>query len=88
MSSTSNHKKMFHILREAKKNPGLLLAVMFQTMEDNPASVANAYDKVKSGPVQPIREYKCPDCKKTVSALGLGGACGICDPGGMTADIT
>jgi hypothetical protein len=28
-------------------------------------------------------EYKCPECKKTVSALGIAGACIKCDPRGF-----
>lgn len=32
---------------------------------------------------QPVKEYRCPDCKKNVSCLGIGGACGVCDPRGM-----
>ena len=30
-----------------------------------------------------VKEYRCPECKKNVSCLGIGGACGICDPRGM-----
>lgn len=98
MSSIANHKKMFHILREAKKNKGLLLAVMFQTMEDDPGKVANAYEKVFNrkihgtsgvspgyGPWVAHKNdlWQCPDCKKFVSKLGIAGACITCDPKGF-----
>ena len=98
MSSTENHKKMFHILREAKKTKGLLLSVMFQAMEDNPGTIARAYEKVvESGKhgtsgVSPgygpwaQREkpvYTCKDCHEMVDAIGIAGACIKCDVAGF-----
>ncbi|MCK5606591.1 hypothetical protein KAR91_32115 [Candidatus Pacearchaeota archaeon] len=93
MSSTANHKKMFHILRESKKHKGLLLAVMFQIMEDDPAKVANAYDKVVERDVDSLIKvpfpfhsgfaYKCKDCHETVDRIGIAGACIKCDPQGF-----
>lgn len=98
MSSTANHKKAIAAIIEAKKVKGQLNDVFLQILADQPSAIVNAWEKLRLerhgtsgvspgyGPWQK-KEYKCPDCSKTVSVLGIGGSCGICDPSGMTADI-
>jgi hypothetical protein len=91
MSSTANHKKVLKIVREACHRKGLLRDIFFIIGEDQPSAIANAYDKLmeeeRPRTVQPA-EYKCPECEKNVSALGIGGACGVCDPRGISPGLS
>lgn len=92
MSSTANHKKAIAIFREASKVRRGLMDIFLQIIEDCPSAIVNADEALRGAArdkasnyykAWQVKEYTCPECKKNVSALGLGGACGICDPRGM-----
>ena len=96
MSNNENHKKAIAITASCRGNKGALTAIYYKILEDHPAAIVNAFEKVKerhgeSG-VSPGYEawhlqkkptHRCPDCQRFVDKLGIAGACIKCDPSGF-----
>lgn len=88
MSDTKNHKLAIAITRSCRKNRGFITDIYYKILEDHPAAIVNACRELMSEKSAKESKfgYICNDCRETVSAVGLGGACVKCDPHGF--DLT